>query len=258
MMTPQEVSQHAFEKASFGARGYNMPMVDEFLDILTEDYTALYKENAVLKSKMKVLVEKVEEYRATEDAMRKALLTAQRMADEIVQDAQQKQAELVAQAESEARKKLDALRVEVETEQLRLTYAQNSTNAYVGKLKELYQHEAEYLDGLSQLAPPAPQTADPVETAVDDIDASIQKIMEEKMEQTDLEDTKELELPGADADGKSGGLYDDIAAFASTQSTTPKSAAGVKESAAGREDAPTQHFDFMGLEHHFGKDYEIK
>ena len=78
MMTPQEVSQHAFAKASFG--GYNMAMVDEFLDVLTEDYSALYKENAVLKSKMKVLVEKVEEYRSTEDAMRKTLLTAQKMA----------------------------------------------------------------------------------------------------------------------------------------------------------------------------------
>lgn len=173
-MTPQEVSQHAFAKASFG--GYNMAMVDEFLDVLTEDYSALYKENAVLKSKMKVLVEKVEEYRSTEDAMRKALLTAQRMADEMVQDAQRKQAELLAQAEAEARKKVEALRQEVESEQLRLTAAQSSTAAYVGKLKELYQHEMEYLGGLSQLSAPAP-AADPVDTAVSDIDASIHKLM---------------------------------------------------------------------------------
>ena len=80
MLTPQEVSERAFQKASFG--GYNMAQVDEFLDILTGDYSALYSENAVLKSKMKVLVDKVEEYRATEEAMRKALMTAQRMADE--------------------------------------------------------------------------------------------------------------------------------------------------------------------------------
>ena len=33
---------------------------------------------------MKVLVDKVEEYRSTEDAMRKALLTAQKMADDMV------------------------------------------------------------------------------------------------------------------------------------------------------------------------------
>ena len=61
MLTPQEVSTHSFAKASFG--GYNMAMVDEFLDELTDDYTALYKENAALKAKLKVLVEKVEEYR---------------------------------------------------------------------------------------------------------------------------------------------------------------------------------------------------
>ena len=93
MMTPQEVSEHAFAKASFG--GYNMAMVDEFLDLLTADYTSLYKENAVLKSKMKVLVEKVEEYRSTEDAMRKALLTAQRMADEMVAEATAKRNEML-------------------------------------------------------------------------------------------------------------------------------------------------------------------
>ena len=40
MLTPQEVSEHAFAKATFG--GYNMAMVDEFLDELTEDYTKLY------------------------------------------------------------------------------------------------------------------------------------------------------------------------------------------------------------------------
>ena len=61
MLTPQEVSTHAFTKAVMG--GYNMAMVDEFLDELTDDYTALYKENAALKSKMKVLVEKVEDRR---------------------------------------------------------------------------------------------------------------------------------------------------------------------------------------------------
>ena len=78
MLTPQEVSNHAFAKAVMG--GYNMAMVDEFLDELTDDYTSLYKENAALKAKMKVLVDKVEEYRSTEDAMRAALLTAQKMA----------------------------------------------------------------------------------------------------------------------------------------------------------------------------------
>ena len=107
MLTPQEVSTHSFSKASCG--GYNMAMVDEFLDELTDDYTALYKENAALKAKMKVLVEKVEEYRATEDSMRATLLTAQRMADSIVQEAEAKRDEMLAQAETDAKMKIGQL-----------------------------------------------------------------------------------------------------------------------------------------------------
>lgn len=35
-----------------------MAAVDEFLDALTEDYTALYKENVTLKAKLKILAER--------------------------------------------------------------------------------------------------------------------------------------------------------------------------------------------------------
>ena len=104
MLTPQEVSTRAFSKAMMG--GYNMAAVDEFLDELTDDYTALYKENATLKAKLKVLVEKVEEYRATEDSMRATLLTAQKMADSIVHEAEQKKEQLLQEAKGLARQQI--------------------------------------------------------------------------------------------------------------------------------------------------------
>ena len=88
MLTPQEVSEKVFPKSSGFGNGYAMAQVDEFLDTLTEDYSALYKENVTLKAKLKILAEKVEEYRATEDAMRSTLLTAQKMAAKLVQEAQ--------------------------------------------------------------------------------------------------------------------------------------------------------------------------
>ena len=50
MFTPQEIQEQTFSKAVFG--GYDMQQVDDFLEPLTEDYIALYKENSVLKSKM--------------------------------------------------------------------------------------------------------------------------------------------------------------------------------------------------------------
>ena len=61
--------------------GYDMGCVDDFLEPLSEDYISLFKENAVLKSKMKILVEKLEEYRAQEETMKKALFTAQKTSD---------------------------------------------------------------------------------------------------------------------------------------------------------------------------------
>ena len=111
MLTPQEVSEHAFAKATFG--GYNMAMVDEFLDELTEDYTALYKENASLKAKMKVLADSLEEYRATEKGMRRALLAAQQAAEEMVKDAESRKSTLVREAEADAHDKIAALRRQV-------------------------------------------------------------------------------------------------------------------------------------------------
>ena len=98
MFTPQEVSEKTFPKASGFNNGYGMAAVDEFLDALTEDYTALYKDNAALKAKLKVLAEKVEEYRATEDAMRSTLLSAQRMAAQMVSDAQAQRDKMLSDA----------------------------------------------------------------------------------------------------------------------------------------------------------------
>ena len=132
MMTPQEVRSRSFAKATLG--GYNLAQVDEYLDALTEDYTALYNENAILKGKLKVLSETVEEYRATDTAMRKALLAAQQMADAMVEDAKKKQAELVGEAEQTARQRMDELKKSIAAEEYRLRQAQESTAAYVKKL----------------------------------------------------------------------------------------------------------------------------
>ncbi len=96
MFTPQEVQEKTFVKAVFG--GYDMATVDEFLEPLTEDYITLYRENSVLKSKMKVLVEKLEEYRSQEQTMRKALLSAQQTADAMVAEAEKKCARMINEA----------------------------------------------------------------------------------------------------------------------------------------------------------------
>ena len=158
MLTPQEVGEHTFAKAGFG--GYQMNMVDEFLDEVTEDYGALYKENAALKAKMKVLADRVEEYRATDDAMRKTLLAAQNMADEMVREAEGKKAQLLEKAEAEAKARMEEIHAEIRNEEARLSAAQTATAEYLTQLREIHRKQVEYLGSLDQLvADPEPRQA---------------------------------------------------------------------------------------------------
>ncbi|MCD7927683.1 MAG: DivIVA domain-containing protein [Oscillospiraceae bacterium] len=173
MMTPQEVSERSFAKASFG--GYNMAMVDEFLDQLTVDYSTLYKENATLKAKMKVLADSLEEYRATEKGMRRALLAAQQAADEMVAEAEKHKAELVRSAEEETRSAIVQLRRQTAGEQARLEAAKKATAGFVGQVRQaMEQHQQLLLQMEGEIA-----RESTVGDAVEDIDESLQHLIQE-------------------------------------------------------------------------------
>ena len=122
MLTPQQISETSFEKALFG--GYDMDSVDDFLEPLTADYITLYKENSVLKSKMRILVEKLEEYRKNEASMQNAILAAQKTCDQMVADAERKCAQMLHEAEETASAKTVDTDALIGQEEQRLQAAQ--------------------------------------------------------------------------------------------------------------------------------------
>lgn len=261
MLTPQEVAEHVFSKASFG--GYNMAMVDEFLDQVTADYTTLYKENTTLKAKMKVLADKIEEYRSTEDAMRKTILAAQRMADQLVTEAEEKKDSIVRDAQEEAEDKIRAIRQEVANEELRLSAAQNATTAYIAKLKELYQHEMDYIGSLSKLVAMARQ-ADPVTEAAEEIGTAVEKAVQEDLPdagpQPPAEDQIPLEQLSLYEELKRGPVVHNEDEAAEDEEDTKPVPVPDRENDEADEakeaDEPTRRIDFGTLR--FGKDYEIE
>lgn len=229
MLTPQEVSSHAFAKAMMG--GYNMAAVDEFLDVLTDDYTNLYKENAALKSKLKVLVDKVEEYRATEDSMRATLLTAQRMADSIVKEAETKRDEMLAaaeiqcsrmQADAESGAKAQMVRYEQELSaaEARLQKGQQDLNRFITEVRDLCLKELAVLELLPQaevqVAPAAPAVEEPAEEPVQ-VDEIEEKVLaafaaEQKKEEAPAEEEpvqKVSEEPASVDDYPEGNPFED-------------------------------------------------
>ncbi len=160
MFTPKELQEKTFDKAVFG--GYDMQMVDEFLEPLTEDYITLYKENSVLKSKMKILVEKLEEYREQEISMKKALVAAQKTSESIIADAQKKAAGILNDAESAVSGKESSLQLELSAEQQRVERARSTAQDFIDAVEREVRQHLSQLEALKRMAGPlraAPQAA---------------------------------------------------------------------------------------------------
>lgn len=133
MFTPQQIEEVSFKKATFG--GYDMQTVDDFLEPLTQDYITLYKENALLKSKMRVLVTKLEEYRENEANMKDAMVNAQKTCDMMVKEAERKCAQMLhdaSQAATENAKNASAL---IADEQARVEEARRLAAAKISELQ---------------------------------------------------------------------------------------------------------------------------
>ena len=133
MLTPQEIQEQKFEKAVFG--GYDMAQIDKFLDVVLNDYTSLYKENTALKAKMRVLVDKIEEYRTVDEELRKTLYNAQIAAKDTVSRAQTEAERILRDAQFAASRNVTDLQAQVTAEEKRLEDAKRANAAYAGKIR---------------------------------------------------------------------------------------------------------------------------
>lgn len=159
MLTPQQVQETVLERAVFG--GYSVESVDDFLEPLTEDYITLYKENAVLKSKMRVLVEKLEEYRSQESTMNNAIVAAQKTCDEMIAEAQRKCARIMNDAEAEMKSKAGNVDAAVAAEAERLNRAKAATADFIRTIEMEVQNQLDVLSHLKMMDLIVPEPESP-------------------------------------------------------------------------------------------------
>ena len=153
MFTPQQIEQISFRNAPFN--GYDKHDVDEFLEPLTSDYITLYKENALLKSKMKVLVGKLEEYRKNEASMKDAIVNAQKTCDMMVKDAEAKCTQMLNDANTAAAenaKNADAL---IAAENARVEEAKQLAAKKIEELQDQIRSCIQALDRIKEANAPA-------------------------------------------------------------------------------------------------------
>lgn len=119
MLSIEEIKNISFRKASLG--GYKPEDVDNFIDQVLITIEQLRKEKSDLIKKMDILATRVEEYRADEDAVRNALLSAQRVADTTIKEARAKAAKILDESENLAKAKLYDLNVQIKQQKKQYT-----------------------------------------------------------------------------------------------------------------------------------------
>lgn len=206
MITAQDIREKTFEKSRMN--GYDMASVDDFLEELAEDIGAAQKENAVLKSKMKVLVDKIEEYRANEEALNMAILSAQKLAVQIESEARQRAAAMIEDAERQVKAKVGSIQDQTAAEERRLTDAQTATKIFLDKAKALCSEHLTRLGvigGELQLPEEEPEAAEveeeeevPVVTDDVDIDEAVRSIEEQVSRPSAPEPALDLDLSDFD------------------------------------------------------------
>lgn len=108
-MNPKEIASKKFEKA---ALGYKPEEVEEYLKDVAVALATAMKEKEESEAKIVKLVERINEYRQDEDAIRDALLVAQKQGNRIIAESKQEAEGIIAAAQA----KRDALLADIQND----------------------------------------------------------------------------------------------------------------------------------------------
>lgn len=149
MLTPAKIKNHHFDAS--GRNGYKAESVDLFFEEVAESYEQMFKENGEMFKKIGLLAERLEEYKNDEDNIRNALLVAQRSAEKITRDAEERAKsenervdaltnELLARATEEAKRIIDEANKQAEKIIYDATY--ESKSAAISARDSMIKEEA--------------------------------------------------------------------------------------------------------------------
>jgi cell division initiation protein len=173
-VTPLDLRQ---TKLTITFRGYDKNEVDALLNEVADDYEQALRETDRLQQELGRLEAVVAEHREHERNLRNTLLTAQRLADEIRDHAEQESRRLVQEAESradlvfqQAQARIEGVQREIDELKLKRREVETSLQAVIATVRnslefvreqEQKEREDKILLHRPRVAPPAPAAATP-------------------------------------------------------------------------------------------------
>lgn len=157
-MTAKDIRK-SFEKVKFG---YQAEEVDAFLRKVQVDYAKLEEQLAEANGKVMVLADKINEYKDGEEDLKNALLSAQKQARQIIDEAKQKASEIEDNAKStatsaasaakeEQEKQLQDISAQLEKENRVLVETQRQVAAFKKSLFDMYRAHLEQISNLPDI-----------------------------------------------------------------------------------------------------------
>lgn len=163
-MNASDIINRHFEKAAFN--GYKPDDVDDFMREVSNEFSAMQKKLADNEEKLEFLAEKVTQYREDQDALRDALLVAQKQGNAIVAESKAAAEKLSAETNAAVEKMLKEA-TEKSEKMIR------DADAYSKRTREDADSKATKIVGTAQ------QKADEIKAAMDKQQAIQENILQE-------------------------------------------------------------------------------
>lgn len=146
MITPIEIQNKVFKS---GGLGYDKKDVDNFMNEILENYEELYREKMEMRDRISVLNEGLQYYKSIEKTLQKALVLAERTAEE-TQNTAKKNAQVIEQeAVNRAKMILADAKKELEVIKKQSTELVRQYDMYKARFKSLAAAQTELLDSSS-------------------------------------------------------------------------------------------------------------
>lgn len=149
MVAPHELKNKTFTRT---VRGYNPSEVDEHIAFLLEAYTDLYKENDEYIHRVALLEEQLEKYTKDSEAIRSALLNAQKVSEKIISDANEKSEIIIKSVKDACDEKLDEIKADIVRQCKILNTLKKMNGEYAKKMIEVISSQSRELDELPDIS----------------------------------------------------------------------------------------------------------
>lgn len=208
MLTSKDIRSTSFETVR---RGYSIEDVDAFLKKVAGEFDAFQtetvamlqekdvelesvkKEKKELESKMLVIADKLEEYRAQETLLQNALLNAEKMKESLLGEARQTSEILIRDAQQKAEKILESANSRVVTEEQNYLRMQQEVAKFKNKVLDIYKSHLAVLNSLPNDLENDVEPEAPLAPAVEETPAPVvEELTEEKVLEPTVETVEEV------------------------------------------------------------------